>query len=119
MCCAIQAAARLHASVREAVAQRTDDLLRAIAAEVLARELHLAPADVAAIAQRLAREHELDEPLALHVHPSDARAAAVGTLPVIVDPALRPGDVVLRVREGALDAALGVRLAAVLEALRA
>jgi len=71
------------------------DLLREIAAEVLGRELALAPCDVDAVVARLCRRYALD--------PSRVRVATSG------------GDVAIECDGGWIDASLGRRLEAVLE----
>lgn len=86
-------------------------LLRELAADVLARELRLAPCDVAAIARRA---RECAPIVRLRVAPADVARGEYG-LPVVPDPALHAGDAVFELDGGAFDARLGVRLAAVLD----
>ena len=86
-------------------------LLRELAADVLARELRLAPCDLAELVRR-AGEHA--PVVRVRVAACDVRALA-GT-PVVADPALGRGDAIVELAGGALDARLGVRLATVLEA---
>jgi flagellar biosynthesis/type III secretory pathway protein FliH len=92
------------------------ELIRALAADVLGRELKLAPVDVALLARRLVAERRADEPLALRVCPADAHIAC--ELPLIPDPELQPGDAVLVCRNGEIDARLTIRLAQVLAAVK-
>jgi hypothetical protein len=93
-------------------------LLRELATGVLARELRLAPCDLAAIVRRIA---ERAPALRVRVAAGDAPALA-DALPgasdaaVVEDPALARGDAIVELAGGALDARLGVRLAIVLEA---
>jgi len=88
-------------------------LSRELATDVLARELRLAPADVGAIARRLV---ERAAPVVrLRVSPEDAGCAA--PYPVVADARLAPGDAIVELDGGELDARLGVRLAGVLERL--
>ncbi|HZO93332.1 MAG TPA: hypothetical protein VFB22_06140 [Candidatus Baltobacteraceae bacterium] len=85
-------------------------LMRRFASDVLARELRTAPCDVATIVRRLASEAPV---VRVRVAPEDA---ALGTsLPVAVDEALQPGDAIVELAGGELDARLGVRLAAILD----
>jgi hypothetical protein len=77
----------------------------------VARELQLAPCDVARIVERVQRSAPV---VAVRVAAADA--AQVTQLPVVIDDALQPGDAVLEVAGGTVDARLGVRLAHVLEA---
>jgi hypothetical protein len=84
------------------------DLARA----VLARELVLAPPDIAAIAAALIAQSLADEPLRLRVAPEAANLRCA--VPVVGDERLEPGDAVLECRYGSIDARLKLRLANVL-----
>ena len=88
-------------------------LLREIAVEVLARELELAPSDIAAVVQFARERYACDEPLGIRAHPSEV-ALLEGSARVVGDATLRPGDVVLEVHGGTIDATLGMRLTRVL-----
>jgi flagellar assembly protein FliH len=97
-----------------------DSLAREFAYAVLGRELMLAPPDLAALAERILAEHPDARPLRLRVAPGDAAVlgARAGALPPLVaDAALAPGDAIVEFAAGSIDARLGVRLAAVLDAL--
>lgn len=111
---ALRAARCFRAALADALDARLEDLLRDLASDVLARELMLAPADIAAILRRLIDERTADGPLCVRVAAEDA--ALPCALPLVVDPALRPGDAVLVCAHGSIDARLGVRLADILEA---
>ena len=116
------AQADLGAAVRDArlfrarLADALDDalarLLREVAADVLARELRLAPCDVRELARRA-----LERAPAVRLRVAPADAGGDYGLPVAVDPALHAGDAVFELDGGALDARLGVRLASVLDAV--
>jgi flagellar biosynthesis/type III secretory pathway protein FliH len=99
------------ARLADALDEASARLLRELAADVVARELRLAPCDVARIVERVQRSGPV---VAVRLNAEDA--AHVTQLPVIVDDALQPGDAVLEVAGGTVDARLGVRLAHVLEA---
>jgi hypothetical protein len=86
-------------------------LVRELAADVLARELRLVPADISAIIQRLIAEC-LDQPVRVRVAPSDAQV--ICEFPVVADVTLQPGDAILECVHGSVDARLGIRLADVL-----
>lgn len=86
-------------------------LVRELAAGVLARELQLAPCDLDALVQRVL----VDAPV-VRVRAAPCDVAAIRGVPVVADPELAPGDAVVELAGGALDARLGVRLALVLEA---
>ena len=98
------------AALADALDAAVARMLRELAAEVLARELRLAPCDVAAIVARVRAQMPV---LRVRVAPADARCAL--DLPVVADATLEPGDAILELDGGALDARLGVRLACVLE----
>jgi flagellar biosynthesis/type III secretory pathway protein FliH len=101
------------ARLADALAAATPQLLRQLAYAVVGRELCLAPADVAALAARIVAEHPAAEPVAIR-HALGERVD-VG-VPAVADPALAPGDLVLVFTAGEVDARLGIRLAAALEA---
>jgi flagellar biosynthesis/type III secretory pathway protein FliH len=85
-------------------------LVRELACAVLARELALAPCDLAALARRVLAEAPV---VRLRVAPEDGVVAC--GVPTLVDPTLGAGDAVFELHGGELDARLGVRLADVLE----
>ena len=105
------------ARVGEAIESATEMLRNDIAAEVVGRELQLAPSDVRAIVERTLKRYSLETPVRVRVHPGDL-AALDGVFPAVADAQLRRGDAVLELRDGTIDASLGVRLDAVLRALR-
>jgi hypothetical protein len=88
-------------------------LLRELAIAVLARELKIAPCDLAALARGVLERAAF---VRLRIAPEDAgRDYGIAT---IADPTLSEGDAVFELCGGALDARLGVRLAAILEEKR-
>ncbi|MDB5073403.1 MAG: hypothetical protein JWM87_4514 [Candidatus Eremiobacteraeota bacterium] len=99
--------ARLADAFDDAVAR----LVRELAADVLARELRLAPAEIATLVRRV-----LERAPVIRVRVAPADVGFVRGVPVLADPALAPGDAIVELGRGELDARLGVRLAAVLEA---
>lgn len=105
---------RFRAALYDAFATVRGRLLSDIACEVVGRELQLAPADIEAIVRRACAQAEA--PTCVRVHPLDAPAFSGWTCDVETDTALRRGDVVLCVRDGTIEAALGTRLEGVLEA---
>lgn len=112
----LAAVRRFRAALCDALDAALDELRRAIARDVLARELRLAPADVAAIAAGALERYAGERPLRLRVHPDDAAALATGDLNVVADAGLRRGDVAIDLHAGTIDATLGARLACVMEA---
>lgn len=103
------------ARVIEAVEAAVETLVGDIAADVLGRELLLAPADIDAIVDAALERFVSEEPLRVRVHPEDVPRLACG-VPVVADAGLRPGDAVIELRRGSVDASLGVRLATLLQA---
>ena len=103
--------ARLGEALDEALAA----LLADIASEVLARELQLAPAQIATIVHRALERYCSEEPLRVRLHPDDLCDLRVAT---IADTNVRRGDAILELRNVSIDAGLGVRLESVLRALR-
>ena len=104
------------AQLRETVDRAVETIVCDIAAEVLARELLLEPADIQAIVHSAMQRYASAEPVALRVSPSDARSVDC-ELPVVEDASLRSGDAVLQLRDGTIDVSLGVRLDAVLRSI--
>jgi len=84
-------------------------LLERLAKDVLARELTIAPADVSSIVRRLVAGFDAASPVAIVVAPADAETIDCG-IPVRGDSSLAPGDVVLVVRDGTVDARMALRL---------
>ncbi|HEY3676738.1 MAG TPA: FliH/SctL family protein [Candidatus Tumulicola sp.] len=111
---AIAAARRFGAALADALALSLERLLRDIAYDVLARELALAPCDVATIAARALNRYLDEEPVRVRVHPDEVTACATLDVGIVGDPSLRIGDAVLEVRCGSIDASLEARLEAVL-----
>ncbi|MDE2481656.1 MAG: hypothetical protein KGN02_05665 [bacterium] len=105
---------RFRAALADALDAVLADLLAAIARDVLARELALAPADLAAIAARARERCAGDDPLALRVHPDACAALANAEMRVVPDERVGRDDVVLHVRCGTIDATLEARLDRVL-----
>lgn len=108
---ALRAARLFRAQLTDALTEAFGTLLRDLAADVLARELRLAPCDLEALLQRVAERAPI---VRVRVAPSDVvRIAGVS---VEADAGLDPGDAIVELAGGAIDARLGVRLATVLEA---
>lgn len=107
---------RFYACIEDAVETARGDLLRDLAASVLARELALQPVELARVASSVLARFAEQEPLHVLAHPDDvARLHAIG---VAVRPGagLRRGDLTLVLQYGSIDASLGARLADVLAA---
>ncbi len=102
------------ARVAEALECALDGLYRDLASEVFARELMLRPVDVRAVCNAVIERYSREIPVAVRVHPHDCSVLDGLDVPVIADQRLCPGDVILEVANGSLDASLGVRLEHVL-----
>lgn len=105
-----------YAHVIEAVEAAVETLLEDIAADVLGRELLLGPVDIEAIVDRALQRFASEEPLRVRVHPEDRSRVRCG-IPVVADEGLRPGDAIVELRRGSIDASFGARLAALLQAV--
>ncbi len=105
-----------HARIIEAVEDAVEMLVTDIAADVLGRELLLEPAGIEAIIDRALQRFAAEEPLRVRVHAQDVERLKCG-VPVVADTQLRPGDAIIELRSGSVDASLGVRLAALVQAV--
>ena len=101
-------------AAREAFARAAARLLRELANDVLARELLLAPADVAALVGRAVAAFAEHAPVGIAVSGFDADRVRA-PLPVRVDPRLGAGDLVVDVRDGAFESSFTFRLEDALE----
>ena len=108
---ALREARLFRARVADALDEAVPRLVRELAANVLMRELRLAPCEIGAL---VAQVRERAPVVRVRVASDDV--ARVRGVPVVADDELAPGDAIVEVAGGALDARLGVRLAAVLEA---
>lgn len=105
-----------HARVTEAIENAVRTLCTDIAAEVVARELQLAPVELSDIIARALARYENESPLRVRVHPDDVPRLRT-PIPIVADAQLRRGDALLELRDGFVDVSLGVRLESVLAAL--
>ncbi|HEY6325780.1 MAG TPA: FliH/SctL family protein [Candidatus Cybelea sp.] len=113
---AIRAARRFRAGLADAVDAAVARLLPEIARTVLARELRLHPADVAAIVAGVLERYAGEKALTLRAHPADVDALADLPIAVVADGALLRGDAVLELHSGTIDLRLDSRLHAILQA---
>ena len=105
-----------YAHIIEAVEAAVETLLEDIAADVLGRELLLGPVDIEAVVDRALQRFASEEPLRVRVHPEERSRVKCG-IPVVADDDLRPGDAIVELRSGSIDASFGARLAALLQAM--
>lgn len=103
-----------HARIAEGVEAAVHTLLADIAADVLARELQIAPAAIASIVEGALQRYAQEHPLRVRLSPGEAARIAC-SVPVVADERLREGDAVIELRDGSVHATLGVRLGCVLE----
>ena len=108
---ALREARLFRARLADAFDEARSRLVRELAAEVLVRELRLAPCDLDALAQRVLAGAPV---VRIRVAPCDVDA--IRGVPLVADAGLSAGDAIVELAGGALDARLGVRLAVVLEA---
>jgi hypothetical protein len=106
---------RFRAALADALDAQLSDLLGDIACDVLARELLLAPADVAQIVATALERFSAETPLRVRAHPADLPVLANAGVVALADASLRRGDAIVELQHGTIDARLGMRLAAVLE----
>jgi flagellar biosynthesis/type III secretory pathway protein FliH len=107
---------RFRAALADALDVAVQQLLAEIAENVVARELTLAGADVAAVVAKT-RERFLNERvLRVRVHPRDRNALCGLEIDVVLDENLSPGDVIAELRSGTIDLRLRTRLEEALDA---
>lgn len=106
---------RFRAAVRDAVDVTVREVLCDVAADVLARELRLAPADIDAIVTRACARSASEAVVRVRVHPDDVLRLERANVDVVPDPDLRRGDAMLDVCSGTIDLSLGARLSEILE----
>jgi flagellar biosynthesis/type III secretory pathway protein FliH len=100
--------ALMRLAAMEAYECAVTSLLRSLADEVLARELLLAPADVDALVRRVLATFAVRDPVELRVSAADAGRVQAGTS-LRVDPSLGRGDLIVVVRDGALESRFAQR----------
>jgi flagellar biosynthesis/type III secretory pathway protein FliH len=105
------------AALADALDARLEQVLCDVAAGVLARELRIEDADVAAVVA-LEIERAGEPPVRLRAHPEERAALGAFGCPVVADASLLRGDVVLEVRSGTIRSTLGIRLERALERAR-
>ena len=107
---------RFHAGLADALDIAVPAMLREIAHEVLGRELHLAPCDLASIVRSTLARHAGERVVTIHANPGDVPALRSAGIDCAEDPALERGDVVVCLRSGTIDLRMNARLDAILAA---
>jgi flagellar biosynthesis/type III secretory pathway protein FliH len=112
----LRAARRFRAALDDALEATVQQLLRAIAGEVLARELRLAGPDLAAIVSTaLDRLGNQSAPF-VRAHPADCAYLEGLGLALVADDSMKAGDIRIELQSGTIDLRLDARLDAVLAA---
>jgi flagellar biosynthesis/type III secretory pathway protein FliH len=101
---------RFRAAVADALDVAVAQLLAEIAENVLARELALGAADVAAIVAKTRERFADEKNIVVRVHPRDRDALRELEIDTVVDQTLTPGDIIAELRSGTIDLRLGARL---------
>jgi flagellar biosynthesis/type III secretory pathway protein FliH len=112
----IRAARRFRAALADAIDVALQRILPEIAREILARELQLARADIAAVAANALDRLDAQKVLSLRAHPGELEDLAPLAIPSVADPSLAPGDVVVELHSGTIDLRMNSRLEAILGA---
>ncbi|TAM72911.1 hypothetical protein EPN44_15000 [bacterium] len=111
---------RFRAALSEAFERELADLFGDLAVRVVARELRLAPVELAAIARAVLAHRGESEPIALRAAPEDGERlralAQEHNVALCLDERLCAGDVVVELRCGALESTLATRIDEVLAA---
>jgi flagellar biosynthesis/type III secretory pathway protein FliH len=107
---------RFRAGVADALDAAVQRLLEQIAENVVARELQIAPPNIAAIVAKSRECAAAERVLAVRVHPAQRAALATLDLEVHEDERLQLGDVVVELRSGTIDLRLRTRIAMALMA---
>jgi flagellar biosynthesis/type III secretory pathway protein FliH len=101
---------RFRAALADALDVAVQQLLAQIAENVLARELTVAGADVAAIVAKTRERYSGERILSVRVHPRDRSALDSLEIDSVLDETLVPGDVIAELRSGTIDLRLRARL---------
>lgn len=112
----LRAVRRFHAGLRDAVDAAVPELLRAIARDVLARELNLGCAEIRPIVRAALEHFGSQRVLAVRAHPAEIDLLRDIALARIPDDDLQPGDIRIELRSGTIDLTLPARLETVLVA---
>ena len=102
---------RFRAGIADALDAAVQRLLSQIAEQVVARELQIAPPDLAAIVAKARERAATERVIAVRVHPAQRHALATLNVETYDDDRLALGDVVLELHSGTIDLRLGTRLA--------
>lgn len=107
---------RFRAGIADALDAAVQRLLSQIGENVVARELQIAPPDLAAIVAKARERASAERVIAVRVHPAQCHALATLDVEIHQDDRLASGDVVLELDSGTIDLRLRTRLAIALAA---
>ena len=107
---------RFRAALADALDVAVQRFLAEIAENVLARELRLADADIAAVVAKTRERFSNERVLTVRVHPRDRNALCGLEIDAVLDESLAPGDVIAELRSGTIDLRLRARLENALDA---
>ncbi len=110
----VRAERLFRAALADALEVEVARLLTAIARDVLARELELKPADVAALASAALERHADAGIVRVRAHPDDVDALARAGVAAVADECVRRNGVLVEVRSGTIDVSVETRLDALL-----
>jgi flagellar biosynthesis/type III secretory pathway protein FliH len=113
---AVRAARLFRAALADVLDVAVQRLVRAIARDVLARDLLLDRADLAGIVANALDRQTGERALSIRAHPTDLAALASIGLERIADDTLAPGDILIVLRSGTIDLTLNARLEAAIAA---
>jgi flagellar biosynthesis/type III secretory pathway protein FliH len=112
----LRAARRFRAGLADVLDAALPQLLESIARDVLARELRLAGADVAALVEAALDRFGRANVLRVRGHPCDLAALGASELDCVADSGLLPGDLFIELQSGSIDLSIKARLDGVLRA---
>jgi len=107
---------RFRAALADALDVAVERLLEEIAENVLARELTVTGADVAAVVAKTRERFSSERVLSVRVHPRDRNALRGLEIDSVPDETLVSGDIIVELRSGTIDLRLRARLESALAA---
>jgi flagellar biosynthesis/type III secretory pathway protein FliH len=106
----IRAERIFRAALADALEVELARILPAIARDVVARELELKPADVAAVASAALERYAHESIVRVRAHADDVAALAQAGVAAVADESVRRGGVLVEVRSGTIDVSVEARL---------
>jgi flagellar biosynthesis/type III secretory pathway protein FliH len=112
----LRTARRFRAALADALDSALESLLRAIAQEVLGRELQLAPAEILSIARAALESFRNDQVLRIRGNPRDLGTLDSLAYDAVADQTLEPGEIRIELRSGTIHLTLDARIEAAIAA---